>query len=534
MNLVRRFLSIAAALLLLATPAQATLFSGAVIAPVGPITINNYNNGGTASYNQVVKFDTSNNQIDAHEAQIIQDPNSTGDFYLIGDDYNCGFQYLQSTPIFCGFNVYKSNDLIHWTLLGQLFNPNAGSWQTDCATGCFWPRAIWNAANSNFALWFMTQQGIITNAPSGEFVFTCTAPFVGHCTQQASPTGLAHKPAYAIALFVDPQAPSNAYVEYPTLPGEAVYIDKLNSSFTDSTGTTVQVVAGPNEGTGMFYSGGKYYAMYGSGNCAYCDTASSYIASSTTPQGTYGNVVTVNSNSCAGQPRSIDTITANGQTSFIYTSDQWNNYASEALAPNYTQPLSISAGSVNVFSCASSVTIPGLASTTASTCPMGADACSFGDLSQSGFNAHADVSSSLSRMQTFVSGATTLTTIQIPLGQQNACSAGSTCGGALNADPVISIVTLDGSNNPVTTLGSVTISRATMTWGLTNMTLTFNLTGLSIGTHYGIKLTSSASQGQLAFAFSDNNPYSPGLERYNNGGGWTTETNRALAFATIP
>jgi len=77
-------------------------------------TITNFDSAG----HQISRFDTDGNALDAHDGQIAL---FNGTYYLYGTSYDCGYQY-QHNSTFCGFKVYSSPDLVHWTDKGPVVN----------------------------------------------------------------------------------------------------------------------------------------------------------------------------------------------------------------------------------------------------------------------------------------------------------------------------------------------------------------------------------------------------------------------------
>src|SRR3954452_18030697 len=98
-----------------------TAVAALLIAPVAAhaaysTVVTNFDNAG----NQVVRFDTRGNAVDAHDGEIAV---FGGTYYLYGTAYDCGYRWnVGGTPC-CGFKVYSSTDLVHWNDRGYLFDP---------------------------------------------------------------------------------------------------------------------------------------------------------------------------------------------------------------------------------------------------------------------------------------------------------------------------------------------------------------------------------------------------------------------------
>src|ERR1700710_23317 len=88
-------------------------------------TIKNFSGGGK----QLTRFDKLGNALDAHDGEIAL---FDGVYYLYGTSYDCGFEWGNKSAPFCGFKVYTSSDLDHWTDKGYLFNAQTAIWQTRC------------------------------------------------------------------------------------------------------------------------------------------------------------------------------------------------------------------------------------------------------------------------------------------------------------------------------------------------------------------------------------------------------------------
>jgi hypothetical protein len=99
----------------------------------------------------------------------------------------------------------------------------------------------------------------------------------------------------------------------------------------------------------------------------------------------------------------------------------------------------------------------------------------------------------------------------------------------------LSLVTLDGSNNPVWTLASQIISAASLQWSTKWTNVSFNQS-VTPGTPYGIELSGANSVGCYGTSFNQagSQPYASGVERasINGGGTWSTEAGRSIMFST--
>jgi hypothetical protein len=117
----------------------ALLFSAAFAtsAAAAPVTVTNSDASGA----QVSRFDVDGQALDAHDGSLLQVGSV---FYLYGTSYACGYRYQQNSS-FCGFKVYSSPDLVHWTDRGYIVAPGACQF-------CFRPHVIFNAATAHYIL----------------------------------------------------------------------------------------------------------------------------------------------------------------------------------------------------------------------------------------------------------------------------------------------------------------------------------------------------------------------------------------------
>lgn len=491
----------------------------ATAASAQTVTVNNFNaNGATDRFESITHYAVDGTTIDAHDGMVLQVGNT---FYLYGTAYACGFQW-QVTGSWCGFNIYSSPDRVVWTYVGQPFDSTTPFWQTACATGtvgCFELRVLYNAANNNYVMWF--------NVPnSGSFpqqyaVYVCSTPVSG-CVLQAAPSHMqVAGTSSGEALAVD--ASGVAYIAYNALSGRGLYVDQLNSAYTDSTGAGVGPLQTNVEQPAMFIAAGYSYILYGN-PCAYCTGTPTYYVSASSPLGTYGSPTTLNANSCFGQPGSVDTVTSGSTTTYVYRVDQWNGNNNETVANMYYQPLTYSAGVVTPFSCATTVTfaVPNTPGTTPPIVTGSPDQSDYCDCYLS-FN---DVTATAWRLQTFVPTVSTLGKIILQLSQY-----------AASGNMTVNLVTVDGSNNPVTTLWTQTISASGLAWNTSPVTLLPNLSGLTPGTTYGLEIEGSASGTVGTSIFlGPTSTYPAGVQRLSTDSGatWSTQANRAIMFATYP
>jgi hypothetical protein len=517
--------------LLFATPAFAT------------VTIRNFDGVGTGVNNQVTRFDTKGNAVDAHDGEIFQDPVS-GTYYWYGTSYGCGFRWQISGSPFCGFKAYSSTDLVNWTDQGFLFDATGSTWQTRCngtAGGCFRPHVVYNAATMKYVLWF--NGGTATNS---YYVFTADAP-TGPWTEQSQPSHLTATTGGNgdENLFVDP-ADGTAYLVYTNVGSGAtfdLYIDKLNSNYTDVTGTG-EAIGAPHykEAPGMFKRGSTYYYTYGT-LCGYCGLGAdtSYFTAST-PLGSWTPQGAISSDSCHGQSTNVSVITTNSGTVYLYQSDLWKStdptsplfgWANQGQANQFWRPLAFSGSAINPINCDPAFTLD---LTPAPPPPLsGIDQSTEGN----SFVTHCgglDIGSSIIRLQTFTpSRSGTLSQILFTTAQGNASCSVSSCPG-VNAGFTLDFMNVDQNTSlPTgTTLASAVLPLSSAAWSPTVFDAPIGV-AVTAGTKYGIRVSSGTGIGCYTWNSNDQNVYSRGLEFYSTNGGisYNVETGRALKFATV-
>lgn len=510
----------------------------------GDVTLRNYMDAQSTAAFQISPTDDRFNQVDAHDGSIIEATTSAPCttpgvggcyFWKIGTSYGCGYIWEKNSP-FCGFNVYRSTDMVHWTYVGQLFDPTTPAWQAECAgvdgliNYCGSSKMIYNASTGKFVWWAGSYVASTTDA--GYIVMVCDTP-AGPCTGPTKPhRNSAGKPGADFGLMVDGGV---AYQNYNT--NYELYVDRLNAAYTDYTGTGIDTgFAG--EGNDIFKNGSTYYITYGSG-CGFCSAGAplSYLSASS-PLGTWSSGGQISpASACQAQPRHVAIVTASGTTTLVQVGDQWVGASGNGIANEYYQPLSFTGAAINAYTCQSTVTLPGLTADSGPTL-SGADQSSVpGTFLMPTNGAVPFIAGGQWRMQTFVANDPALDSVFLLLAA--ACNAGNgNCAGMGGNPAYVSLVTVDGSNNPVTTLKQVTVPATNIYWSGTWTRVQFSYTGLTPGTTYGIvvNVPVTAGSGFTAglYTYTSGGPYSAGVERYSNNSGasWSTEPGAALMFAT--
>lgn len=316
----------------------------------------------TAAGKQVTRFDAAGDAIDAHDGEIAY---FRGTYYLYGTSYDCGFAWQNKKAPFCGFKVYSSPDLVHWTDKGYLFDAQTPVWQTRCngnTYGCFRPHVIFNQKTSKYVLWINVYDNRV-----GFRVFTSSSP-VGPFQEVAEPTLHSTDRNAPVAglnngdhdTFVDDNG--TAYLAYTDWRAKgAIVIEQLSPDYLSGTNRFVKAVTeSKTEAPALFKRRGKYYLTYSDPNCGYCSGTGTSYRTASSPLGPWSAGTKISDNSCGGQPSFVSTIKLANESLFLYGSDLWNNAApNEALANYYWAPLSFNDdGSIKPMECLQAYAVP--------------------------------------------------------------------------------------------------------------------------------------------------------------------------------
>jgi hypothetical protein len=189
-------------------------------------TLVNFNSAGQP----VVRFDTAGNAVDAHDGMIAD---FGGTYYLYGTSYDCGYRW-QVNSSFCGFKVYSSPDLVHWTDRGYVVPSYS------CSL-CFRPHVLYDASTAKYVLW--TNDGNV----QGDFrVYTSSKP-TGPFTQQNLPQLAYSDCGWDFGLYQDPGG--RAYLVNTDCPDGAkgLVVQRLTTDdlSTDGTYTVIHTPMSP-------------------------------------------------------------------------------------------------------------------------------------------------------------------------------------------------------------------------------------------------------------------------------------------------
>ena len=299
--------------------------------------LTNFNAAGE----QVTRFSTLGEAIDAHDGEIAE---FNGVYYLYGTSYGCGFQWGRKDAPFCGFKVYSSTDMVHWTDKGFLFDAKTPVWQSRCngnTYGCFRPHVIFNKKTGLYVLWINVYDNV-----SGFRVFTSKSP-LGPFAEVAEPKLAVNADAPVAGLnngdhdtFVDQDGTGYlAFTDWRTKG--TIVIEKLSDDYLTGTGECVKsITPGSTEAPSLFLRKGIYYLTYSDPNCGYCSGTGTSYRTAKSPLGPWSEGTHISNNSCGGQPSFVSPIALSSGTIFLYGSDLWNNAAkNESLANYYWAPL---------------------------------------------------------------------------------------------------------------------------------------------------------------------------------------------------
>lgn len=494
----------------LSAPAEARAFT---------TTVTNFDAQG----NQVVRFDTRGDAVDAHDGEIAL---FGGTYYLYGTSYDCGFAWQATSSPFCGFKVYTSPDLVHWTDRGRLFDAT-GVWQTRCngATyGCFRPHVGYDAATRKYVLWVNVYDNsvgfrVLTSAnPAGPFT---EAPVPTLAVNNNAPAGGVNNGDHDV--FVDTDG--TAYLAYTDWrAGGDIVVERLAANYLTGTGAYTRLGQSQTEAPALFKRNGVYYLTYSDPNCGYCAGTGTSYRTAANPLGPWSAPVKISQDSCGGQPAFVSALPTTSGTAYVYASDLWNNgQRNEALANYYWAPLEFTAtGAIAPMTCRNSFSLD-LATGSAGhqDPPPGVDQAD----GVAGFRTYCDVGAGVARFQTFVPSRG---------GTLSAVSYTSFQAGNPGAGLEIGVYAATEEFQPTGAALSTTVVPATsIGWSPRAVTVTPGI-AVTAGKRYGLLVRSATTTGCYGLEYNDSSPYPGGGEAYSNDHGVTfrAEPGRSLKFST--
>jgi hypothetical protein len=510
-----------------------------------------------SAMNQLTRFDVDGNAIDAHDGGLYL---FGGTYYLYGTSYDCGYLYAANST-FCGFKVYSSPDLVHFTDRGFVVPA------TSCQY-CFRPHVIYDAVNDRYVLWVNSSGGTGDLAGGPYSVFTNATP-TGKFTLVGAPT-LNRPQGIEFNLYIDDDAAHTGYLLHndtasPQGGTADLVVEKLNADYTApliGAANYVELGLTDVESPSAFKRNGVYYITMSDPTCAYCDTSTGYVTASAmlgpwngistqTPPGLNQNgspeatpdhrSILISgipqnredSDSCETQPAHVLPLPLqDGTTTYLFMGDQWDDRAqNESLANFFWGPLAFNAdGSIQELTCPATVTLALAALAPGSAInPPHLDVSSGAD----GFRTYCDIGASSGtvwRTQTFTATRSgTLTNVALTSFGRGAAGA----EGAIPNQPlVIDVIDAESSSNgPM--LATQSVPADAIGWSPRNVIVTPNIPVVA-GHIYGVRAHSTTTAGCYGWTYNDANVYPGGNELYStdNGATFTAEAARDLKFWT--
>lgn len=509
------------------------------------VTIRNFWTDASLNKNKVVKLDSQGHGLDAHDGQIIQDVNDTTWFYRIGRSVDCGDKWMWGTTPFCGFKSYKTKDFKVWYDNGLMFTVAGTGWQARCKTdaatydGCFRPHVIYHSGSAKWKLW------VNVSAAAPRYVILESTALAGPYTE----VGTVDLGAVGdFGLFKDDNG--DGYIAFTDAgAGFDIKLSKLNSSYTDVTGSIIIVKSGAGapdyEAPAMFKHGSVYHIAYGI-TCAFCANSDTSIVSNTgNPiSGTWTQGATLNTTSCGGQLGGIQKINVNGSDVWHLWTDLWKTadpndttrlfgFRIQGQAAYFETVLTFTGDTPDAYTCSDTYTLALSPDMTDNTQP-GIQFSSVAD----NYTSFCDIRASTFRYQKFiVTGTINKLRILLFKGPINGGVCDENVCPDITSDLRVTIF-VDNANAPNTTVQ--TIDLAANTIGFSPRMYDVNLSALGAGT-YGFSLrpaTTYTGNGAYCFGYNDNGSnYSGGAEAvtFDGGSSWTTEFGgiRDLMFQGI-
>lgn len=230
-------------------------------------------------------IDVDGDAIDAHEAHLAY---FQGKYWMYGREWGCGTMHFgryggiysnRNGKPECGIVSLSSPDLVHWRVVDRDYIPMLDGKHV----GDQKPQVVWSAGLHRYLMWFA--------GPHGYYVAQSRSPG-GPWGEVFKPTGkyLSHD------LDIMVESDRSAYVASDvmagsegTLPTWDVWVQKLNSDLTGTTGEAVRVMSNVSfEGIGLFEHGGYWY-MLGSHTCPNCPSSDISYLMARAPLGPWMN-----------------------------------------------------------------------------------------------------------------------------------------------------------------------------------------------------------------------------------------------------
>jgi len=238
--------------------------------------------------NNAPRRDVTGALMDVHDGNIVQWA-PDGPYYWYGMGYrdcevgrgllppqDCPGIYRPVSTKPCGFrldhalNVYTSPDLVAWTFQGEAL-PVDGR-----PEGVYFrPKVIFNAKTQRFVLWINRLAASAANHTVPLFAYPAATYLVATSPSPAGPFRVAteraatsHSGGGDFDVLVSGDGAYLAYTAWST--DHRVSIERLDASFTDSTGETTGLLTAPwNEAPVLMQYRSWYYLLYGE-TCCFC------------------------------------------------------------------------------------------------------------------------------------------------------------------------------------------------------------------------------------------------------------------------
>ena len=316
-----------------------------------------------------VRYTDSGERIDAHGGTILRA--NDGYFYWYGEAYACGFRWQDPATMYCGANVYRSSDLVHWQGPWSLFNATGAYWQNLCMRqqaapggGCFRPKVVFNRASELYVLWLNTPERgansyrVLTSvSPTGPFMLVGRPELFDAGVSDWSGGDSTYDGDES--LFVDSRGA--AWLVWNR--GGRLLEERLNDTFTSGTASPALILNYPEippyngvESPSEFEHDGRYYIAMSMPRCPYCSGTTTAIEQAPNADGPWTYQGIVSPTSCSGQPNEVDEVAPDV---LMWSSDQWlrNGVAgippqlNETFATQDWERLSFSGAEVAPISC---------------------------------------------------------------------------------------------------------------------------------------------------------------------------------------
>lgn len=273
--------------------------------------------------------------LDAHDGTVTQDP-ATGDLYLYGTRYGCGFQWRSASP-WCGYGAWKSADGIEgpWEFQRLLFEPTAYNWYRsttwqavcgDTGVGCFNPRMV-RRGDGVWILAFNAPSDFSDRGANAYYFMGCAGP-AGPCGPGATNGSLTKPKLWGctgngdFSLFDNGAGTAYMVCTMNGAKSMTLSIEQLDKWWTNGVqGVNSTLVAGVKEveGPGVIKVGSAYFLTFGTPYCGYCASGTG-MGWANSPLGAYARQPDLaDAAVTGGQPRSVFSV--DGQA-YLWV-DEW-------------------------------------------------------------------------------------------------------------------------------------------------------------------------------------------------------------------